>query len=164
MVAGLPEADWSPEQISGWLKQQSPDGKIMCVSHETIYRSLFIQARGVLREELKKHLRTRRMFRHARTHHAAISIMGAYPSTYSHPSAQLSEQSRRARSSGHQTTSSINVRVQNFRRECIIVGGIETIHLIAKRRGKCPKGFVCLLHSNSIRWSYKSLHFNVYIP
>jgi len=73
VVVSLLAADWSPEQISGWLKRQSPDGKTMCVSHETIYRSLFIQARGVLREELKKHLRTRRMFRHARSHHAAIS-------------------------------------------------------------------------------------------
>lgn len=73
IVTDLLSADWSPEQISGWLKRQSPDGKIMCVSHETIYRSLFIQSRGVLREELKKHLRTRRMFRHARSHHAAVS-------------------------------------------------------------------------------------------
>ncbi|CAM8647405.1 Tra8 Transposase and inactivated derivatives, IS30 family [Burkholderiales bacterium] len=40
----------------------------MYVSHETIYKSLFIQAKGVFREELKKHLRTKRMFRHARTH------------------------------------------------------------------------------------------------
>ncbi|CAB3910359.1 hypothetical protein LMG26846_04978 [Achromobacter insuavis] len=53
IVTRLLEADWSPEQISGWLKRQSPDGKTMCVSHETIYRSLFVQARGVLREELK---------------------------------------------------------------------------------------------------------------
>lgn len=73
IVIRLLEADWSPEQISGWLKRHSPDGKIMCVSHETIYRSLFVQARGVLREELKKHLRTQRMFRHARPHRAAIS-------------------------------------------------------------------------------------------
>lgn len=73
IVVRLLNADWSPEQISGWLKRQSPDGKTMCVSHETIYRSLFIQARGVLREELKKHLRTKRMFRHARSHHAAAS-------------------------------------------------------------------------------------------
>ena len=43
----------------------------MCVSHETIYKSLFIQTRGVLREELKKHLRTRRMFRHAKAHKVA---------------------------------------------------------------------------------------------
>jgi IS30 family transposase len=47
---------------------QSPDGKTMCASHETIYKSLFIQTRGVLREELKKHLRTRRMFRQAKSH------------------------------------------------------------------------------------------------
>ena len=53
----------------------------MCVSHETIYRSLFVQARGVLREELKKHLRTRRMFRHARPHHAAMS--GGIPESIS---------------------------------------------------------------------------------
>jgi IS30 family transposase len=70
-VTQLLEADWSPEQIAGWLKQQSPDGKSMCVSHETIYKSLFIQTRGVLREELKKHLRTRRMFRHAKAHKVA---------------------------------------------------------------------------------------------
>lgn len=42
----------------------------MCVSYETIHKSLFIQTRGVLREELKKHLRTRRMFRHAKSHKA----------------------------------------------------------------------------------------------
>lgn len=45
----------------------------MSVSHETIYRSLFVQARGALREELKKHLRTQPMFRHARPHRAAMS-------------------------------------------------------------------------------------------
>ena len=68
LVTTLLERDWSPEQISGWLKTQSPNGKTMRVSHETIYQSLFIQARGVLREELKKHLRTKRMFRRARSH------------------------------------------------------------------------------------------------
>ena len=45
-VARLLEADWSPEQIAGWLKKTSCDGKQMCVSHETIYKSLFIQTRG----------------------------------------------------------------------------------------------------------------------
>lgn len=68
MVTTMLESDWSPEQISGWLKTHSPNGKAMCVSHETIYKSLFIQTRGVLREELKKHLRTKRMFRQARSH------------------------------------------------------------------------------------------------
>jgi hypothetical protein len=49
--------DWSPEQISGWLKTQYPDDESMRVSHETIYRSLFIQARGVLKKKLMDHLR-----------------------------------------------------------------------------------------------------------
>lgn len=70
-VATLLATDWSPEQIAGWLKRHSPDGKVMYVSHETIYRSLFIQTRGVLLEALKKHLRTRRKFRHAGAHRVA---------------------------------------------------------------------------------------------
>ena len=58
---------WSPEQISGWLKtEQSCDGT-MRVSHETIYKSLFIQARGVLKKELLAHLRTRRLMRRGKT-------------------------------------------------------------------------------------------------
>jgi IS30 family transposase len=59
-------ADWSPEQISGRLKSLSGSTDSMYVSHETIYKSLYIQTRNVFREELKKRLRTRRMFRHAR--------------------------------------------------------------------------------------------------
>jgi IS30 family transposase len=62
--------DWSPEQISGWLKIRYPNNESMRVSHETIYRSLFIQARGVLKKELIEHLRSKRLIRrsrHART-------------------------------------------------------------------------------------------------
>src|SRR3984957_13300238 len=59
MVAGKLVLDWSPEQISGWLKTQYPDDKSMRVSHETIYRSLFIQARGVLKKKLMEHLRNK---------------------------------------------------------------------------------------------------------
>jgi transposase, IS30 family len=55
--------DWSPQQISGWLKRAYPDDESMRVSHETIYRSLFIQARGVLRQELTAHLRRRQSLR-----------------------------------------------------------------------------------------------------
>ncbi|MHB1516565.1 MAG: IS30 family transposase [Acidiferrobacteraceae bacterium] len=51
---------WSPEQISGWLKCAFPDDENYQVSHETIYRSLFIQARGVLKKELQQHLRRSR--------------------------------------------------------------------------------------------------------
>lgn len=56
--------DWSPEQISGWLKLTYPNDEDLRVSHETIYKSLFIQTRGLLRKELHKHLRTKRKFRH----------------------------------------------------------------------------------------------------
>jgi IS30 family transposase len=71
LVAGKLVLDWSPEQISGWLKTQYPDDKSMRVSHETIYRSLFIQARGVLKKELIEHLRTKRCMRRSR--HAMVS-------------------------------------------------------------------------------------------
>ena len=57
---------WSPEQISGWLKQQFPTDQDMRISHEAIYRSLFVQTRGVLKKELTAQLRTRRQMRHAK--------------------------------------------------------------------------------------------------
>ena len=58
--------DWSPQQISCWLKKAYPDDESMRVSHETIYRSLFIQARGALKKELTAHLRRGRTLRRAR--------------------------------------------------------------------------------------------------
>ena len=57
---------WSPAQISGWLKQQFPTDRDMRISHEAIYRSLFVQTRGVLKKELTAQLRTRRQMRHAK--------------------------------------------------------------------------------------------------
>jgi IS30 family transposase len=57
---------WSPEQIAGWLKLQYPTDPDMQLSHETIYRSLFIQTRGVLNKELMAHLRTKRQLRQAK--------------------------------------------------------------------------------------------------
>ena len=54
---------WSPQQIAGWLKTTYPDDPEMQVSHETIYRTLFIQSRGALRKELTAHLRTGRVIR-----------------------------------------------------------------------------------------------------
>ena len=71
VVASKLILDWSPEQISGWLKIQYPDDQSMRVSHETIYRSLFIQARGVLKKELMDHLRSKRRMRRSR--HATVS-------------------------------------------------------------------------------------------
>jgi IS30 family transposase len=70
VVASKLILDWSPEQISGWLKSQYPDDGSMRVSHETIYRSLFIQARGVLKKELMDHLRSKRRMR--RSQHSRI--------------------------------------------------------------------------------------------
>ncbi len=66
VVASKLVLEWSPEQISGWLKTRYPDDPSMRVSHETIYRSLFIQARGVLKKELMDHLRTKRRMRRSR--------------------------------------------------------------------------------------------------
>jgi IS30 family transposase len=66
MVASKLMLDWSPEQISGWLKRQDSGGESLSVSHETIYRSLFIQARGALKKELIQHLRCKRQIRRSR--------------------------------------------------------------------------------------------------
>ena len=57
---------WSPKQIAGWLKRSYPDDESLQVSHETIYRSLFIQARGALKKELLQHLRRTRPMRRSR--------------------------------------------------------------------------------------------------
>ncbi|RKH29757.1 IS30 family transposase [Corallococcus sp. CA041A] len=64
-VAQKLQLDWSPEQIAGWLRREYKDSA-MHVSHETLYKSLFIQARGVLKRELLQHLRSRRPMRRAR--------------------------------------------------------------------------------------------------
>ena len=66
IVARKLSVNWSPAQIAGWLKQQYPEDGSMRISHETIYRSLFIQARGVLKKELVSHLRSRRMMRRSK--------------------------------------------------------------------------------------------------
>ena len=63
VVAGKLRLKWSPEQISGWLKREYALLGNMQISHETIYRTLFIQARGALNKDLIAHLRTRRMMR-----------------------------------------------------------------------------------------------------
>jgi IS30 family transposase len=63
LVTAKLELDWSPQQIAGWLKLEFPDDGAMQVSHESIYRSLFVQTRGSLRKELTAHLRTRRTTR-----------------------------------------------------------------------------------------------------
>lgn len=80
-VAAKLALQWSPEQIAWWLKLRYPDDEGMRVSHETIYRSLFIQARGALKKELTAHLRTHRKMRQSKLaqgqRHTRGHIIGA---------------------------------------------------------------------------------------
>ena len=71
IVASKLALEWSPEQVAGWLKLEFPEQDTMRISHETIYRSLFIQARGVLKKALIGHLRSRRTMR--RVKHASTA-------------------------------------------------------------------------------------------
>ncbi len=73
-VARKLRSNWSPAQIAGWLKRAYPGNEDNQVSHETIYRSLFIQARGVLKKELQRYLRTQRAIR--RSKHASLKRHG----------------------------------------------------------------------------------------
>jgi IS30 family transposase len=68
IVAEKLQCRWSPRQIAGWLKRTYPSDENFQVSHETIYRTLFIQARGALKKELLKHLRRTRAMRRSRHH------------------------------------------------------------------------------------------------
>ena len=66
IVAKKLQGKWSPQQIAGWLKEVNPDDEDNRVSHETIYRTLFIQSRGALKKELLQCLRTKRIMRRAK--------------------------------------------------------------------------------------------------
>jgi len=68
IVSNKLQLQWAPQQIAGWLKQTYSDDESYQVSHETIYRSLFIQARGALKKELVQHLRRTRIMRRSRHH------------------------------------------------------------------------------------------------
>ena len=83
VVAGKLALDWSPEQVSGWLRTEFPGDESMRVCHETIYRSLFIQARGALKKELIGHLRSKRSMR--RSKHAGMhgELRGKIPDAIS---------------------------------------------------------------------------------
>ena len=74
IVARKLRCNWSPEQIAGWLKRENPTDEHHTVSHETIYRGLFVQARGVLKKELQLYLRTHRAIR--RSKHASLKKNG----------------------------------------------------------------------------------------
>lgn len=67
LVASKLRKGWSPAQISGWLKARFTTASRLYVSHETIYRTLFVQARGALKKELIAHLRSKRVMRRAKS-------------------------------------------------------------------------------------------------
>ena len=83
LVAGKLRLQWSPEQVAGWLKRTYPDDASRQVSPETIYRSLFIQARGALKKELVAHLRRSRVMRRSRHHTQKTNDHGRITDTVS---------------------------------------------------------------------------------
>ena len=83
LVASKLKQLWSPAQIAGWLKRTYPDDECFHVSHETIYRSLYIQARGALKKELTQYLRRTRVMRRSRHHTMKTSDHGRILNTVS---------------------------------------------------------------------------------
>jgi len=83
IVASKLQLQWAPRQIAGWLKRTYADDESYQVSHETIYKSLFIQARGALKKELIQHLRRTRAMRRSRHHTQKTSDHGRITNTVS---------------------------------------------------------------------------------
>jgi IS30 family transposase len=83
IVAEKLQLEWSPDQIAGWLKYTYPDDEHYQVSHETIYKTLFIQARGALKKELLQYLRRPRAMRRSRHHTQKTSDHGRITNTVS---------------------------------------------------------------------------------
>ena len=83
IVACKLRLEWAPEQIAGWLKRTYPHDESYQVSHETIYRSLYIQARGALKKELLQHLRRTRVMRRSRHHTQKTTDHGRITDTVS---------------------------------------------------------------------------------
>lgn len=83
IVARKLQCQWAPQQIAGWLKHTYPCNSDYHVSHETIYRCLFIQARGALKKELLQHLRRTRVMRRSRHHTQKTDNHGRITNTVS---------------------------------------------------------------------------------
>ncbi|HGW5834437.1 TPA: IS30 family transposase [Proteus mirabilis] len=79
VIAEKMHRGWSPEQIAGWLKRNYPDAQKMNMSHETIYKALFIQTRGALKKELQQYFRSRRAVRKSRTTSLKGKGLGSIP-------------------------------------------------------------------------------------
>jgi IS30 family transposase len=124
IVASKLILDWSPEQISKGLKVHYPNNESMRVSHETIYRSLFIQARGVLKKELVQHLRSRRLIRRSRHSRAAGQSRGQIVDAISISERPVEVEDRAVPVTGRATCSqaakTVRSSAREFRFRCII--------------------------------------------
>lgn len=83
IVAKKLKSQWSPQQIAGWLKRAYPSHEDYHVSHETIYKSLFIQSRGALKKELLQYLRTKRVMRRSKYSSLKGQGLGKIPNAIS---------------------------------------------------------------------------------
>ena len=83
VVAKQLKLQWSPQQIAGWLKREYPGNEDFHVSHETIYKTLFIQSRGALKKELQQCLRTQRVMRRGKTSSLKGKGLGKIPNAIS---------------------------------------------------------------------------------
>jgi len=83
IVADKLQLEWSPYQVAGWLRRTHPQDETRQVSHETIYRTLFIQARGALKKELLQHLRRSRGMRRSRHYTQKTADRGRITETVS---------------------------------------------------------------------------------
>jgi IS30 family transposase len=83
IVAKKLQSQWSPQQIAGWLKRGYPENEDYHVSHETIYRTLFIQSRGALKKELLQYLRTKRVMRRSKKSSLKRQGLGGITNTVS---------------------------------------------------------------------------------
>ena len=95
--------NWSPQQIAGWLKSTHPEDEAFRVSHETIYRTLFVQTRGALKKELIEHLRTHRPIRRSRHATPRPIRAGASPTRSPSVSGQLTSRTERFPVTGRAT-------------------------------------------------------------
>lgn len=83
IVAKKLQSQWSPQQIAGWLKREYPGNEEQQVSHETIYRTLYIQSRGALKKELQQYLRSKRIMRRSKTATQKGKGLGKIPNAVS---------------------------------------------------------------------------------
>ncbi len=106
MVEDKLEDEWSPEQIAGWLRRRFPTVRMAQVSHEIIYRSLFVQSRRELRKELTAHLRTKRAMRRPRGSASALTSVMSDAASGGSPSAPRRWPIGRCQGTGRATWSS----------------------------------------------------------